>query len=452
MAPIRHVVVLVLENRSFDQMLGGLQPSCPGLDGIDPAAPPRENYLTSGPPFQQLPMQYTITFPDPRHELEHVRYQIAGDNAYFVLDYAINYPDTTPEQRRQIMGYYPAGFLEATHTLASNFTVCDQWFASVPGPTWTNRLFVLSGTSLGRVRMPESVFHPNLHWYDQDTIFDRLDKAGVSWRVYAGDFPLSLLFVHQLQPENLARYRGLERFTADTQGPEADFPAFVFIEPHYIGDQASDDHPPHDVINGELLIASTYNAIRANDALWKSTLLVTLFDEHGGFYDHVCPPADAIPPDEHDDEFDFKQFGVRVPALLVSPWVERAVVKTRFDHTSLLKYVIDKWSLGMLGNRTAAANTFAACIRTSGDARTDTPGSLQVTTSPGTPVSARVLTENEQAIVLLSQQLDTRSLTSPSPVVTRVARAMANSPTVRDDVRDQLRRFLARYAESRPEF
>ena len=103
-------------------------------------------------------------------------------------------------------------------------------------------------------------------------------------------------------------------------------------------------------------------------------------------------------------------------------------------------------------HRTANANSFASCIRDSGQPRTDTPDSIHVTKMPGTPVSARLLTENERAIVLLSQQLDTRSLASPSPVVTRVARAMANSPSVRDDVREQLRGFLARNAESRPMF
>jgi hypothetical protein len=99
-----------------------------------------------------------------------------------------------------------------------------------------------------------------------------------------------------------------------------------------------------------------------NEALWQSTLLLVVFDEHGGFYDHVVPPA-AIPPDDaQPSEYTFKQFGVRVPAILVSPWVQAGVVHTQFDHTSLLKYLIEKWDLGELGRRTAAANSVGSVI------------------------------------------------------------------------------------------
>src|SRR5262245_17428732 len=255
------------------------------------------------------------------------------------------------------MGYYPRGTLQALQTLGEHFTVCERWHASVPGPTWTNRLFALSGTSLGRVEMP----HPeklklNLHRYEQDTIFDRLNEGKISWVVFHGDVPLSLLFENQRKLKNFARYHSYDSFAEFVEKPEAGFPSFVLIEPDYLGAEANDDHPPHDVVRGERLIADVYNTLRRNDALWNATLLVVLFDEHGGFYDHVAPPA-AVPPDEHDEEYDFKLLGLRVPALLVSPWVERTISSTVFDHTSLLRYLIDKWSLGELGARTANANS-----------------------------------------------------------------------------------------------
>jgi hypothetical protein len=114
-------------------------------------------------------------------------------------------------------------------------------------------------------------------------------------------------------------------------------------------------------MKAQKLIAHVYNSIRANDALWKSTLLVIFYDEHGGFYDHVVPPA-AVPPDEHHEEYTFAQLGIRVPALLVSPWVGHGVEKTQFDHTSLLKYLTEKWDLGPLGARTAAANSIGISV------------------------------------------------------------------------------------------
>src|SRR5262249_33411553 len=122
-----------------------------------------------------------------------------------------------------------------------------------------------------------------------------------------------------------------------------------------------------------------YNAIRGNNDLWNQTLLVILFDEHGGFYDHVPPPA-AIPPDGHQEEYTFERLGVRVPAVLVSPWVGKRVEKTLFDHTSLLKYLINKWDLGPLGARAAAANSIGVAI-TEARRREDTLPFIRVSTT-----------------------------------------------------------------------
>ena len=115
-------------------------------------------------------------------------------------------------------------------------------------------------------------------------------------------------------------------------------------------------------MKGEKLIADVYNAIRSNPDLWNNSLLVITFDEHGGLFDHVTPPG-AVAPDNHREEYSFDQLGVRVPALLISPWVSRTVEHTQFDHTSVLKYLIDKWSLGPLGLRTASAASIAAALR-----------------------------------------------------------------------------------------
>src|SRR5262245_56967857 len=357
---IKHVILLMLENRSFDQMLGCFQEKYPTeLDGVDPTKPKRWNADPSGKQFFQEPTNDVQTERDPHHETAHVLKQIADNNSGFVRDFAEAYPGSTPQQRQQVMSYYPLMFLDALHRLARDFTICDHWFSSLPGPTWPNRFFALSGTSSGRVMMPEGITHPNLEEFfkqDQTTIFDQLNAAGRTWKVYFYDFPCSLILNNQRrEPANLANYFGIDQFFKEVRD-EANFPDFCLIEPKYAGRDQNDDHPPHNTMKAEKLIADVYNAIRSRPDLWQSSLLVVVYDEHGGFYDHVPPPA-TIPPDEHHEEYTFDRLGVRVPAILVSPWVDQRVENSQFDHTSLLKYLTDKWSLGPLGARTAAANS-----------------------------------------------------------------------------------------------
>ncbi|HEV2990734.1 MAG TPA: alkaline phosphatase family protein [Candidatus Angelobacter sp.] len=369
-SPIRHVVLLMLENRSFDQMLGCLQALNPEVDGVDPAHP-RSNNDKDGVSFWQKETDELQTRFDPRHDLESVAVQLKDGNSGFVLNFSQAYPNSTTEDRQEIMGYYGLGKLPALHALAQNFTICDRWFSSLPGPTWPNRFFALSGTSNGRVDMPQTTRQDlNPLWYIhqlQRTIFDLLNENGRRWKVYFYDFPNSWLLLHQLSPGNIINYHHIDKFFEEDVEDESTFPEFVLIEPKYFGQDQNDDHPTHNVMKGEKLIGDVYNAIRSNDELWNSTLLVIVFDEHGGFYDHVAPPP-AIPPDDQQENYAFDQFGLRVPALLVSPWVGKRVEHTLFDHTSLLKYLIETWSLGpanALGNRTAAANSIAVALRES---------------------------------------------------------------------------------------
>ncbi len=354
--PIKHVVLLILENHSFDQMLGCFYPS---VDGINPANP-GVNKDDNGKEFKQEPTDERQMILDPHHEVNHVETQLKDHNGGFVLDFVqSSNPKPSDEQRQFIMGYYQRGFLPALHTLAEDFTICDHWFSSLPGPTWPNRFFALTGTSSGRVNMPEDGEH-NVDfggWFQQKqfSIFDRLNDKGISWKVYFHDIPQSVCLEHQRQPEMAARYFPILQFSHDAEGPESDFPAFCFVEPDYSGATENDDHPPHDVMKAQKLLADVYNAIRSNEELWKSTLLVVFYDEHGGFYDHKEPPI-AIPPDAEHEEYTFDRLGVRVPAVLISPWATKGVDSTQYDHTSLLKYLIGKWGLDSLGNRTANAS------------------------------------------------------------------------------------------------
>jgi phospholipase C len=374
-----------------------------------------------------------IVVEDPRHETPHVLVQLkpdaGGNPSGFVEDYATAYPMLAEEGRHEVMKYHALGTLPALHTLAQNFTVCDRWFSSVPGPTWTNRLFLMSGTSLGRVNMPGGLMDLNLHWYDQPTIFDRLNETGVrKWVVYHGDTPLSLLLTHQWEPKNAECYKPMRDFFTDVATREpGTFPAFAFIEPAYLEPGANDDHPSHDVLSGEALIASVYNALRANEPLWNTTLLVILFDEHGGFYDHVMPPK-ALPPDRHQEEYRFDRLGVRVPALLVSPFAANTVFHEQLDHTSLLKYLIEKWQLGPLGERTGQATSFAAALQ--GPARTDAPLSISAVPpqlAPAVQPPRHPLNDHQTALVALSHALESMVGEDPNVIAAR-SRQLVTGP------------------------
>lgn len=416
--PIRHVVVLMLENRSFDHLLGALS----GVDGIDPSHVNRDP-KTPQIVYRQKPTRDRTMDPDPPHALEDVLQQLDFDGRCggFVFNFRTAYPWTTPAQRAQVMAYYDRGFLPALHALAESFAVCEGWFSSVPGPTWPNRFFVHSGTSKGRVHMPVGLFRPRLHDYDQTTLYDRLNQRDVAWRIYRGDIPQSLLLAHLRLPWNAARYRTMDQFFDKVAGPATDFPAYAFIEPEYFGGDQNDDHPPSDTMQAQRLLGSVYNAIRANEQLWEQCLLLVVYDEHGGFYDHVYPPR-AVPPDDHEEEFHFRRLGLRVPAVLVSPWVRRTVVPTRFDHTSLLRYLIDKHGLGPLGRRAAAANSFAPELLRLKRPRSDVPDRLDVPRAIRLrrtgPRQREDLNENQRALLAFAQWLETQ-------VVEPTARARA---------------------------
>jgi phospholipase C len=434
--PIKHVVVLMLENHPFDQMLGSFQSVFPEVEGVDPDNP-NSNQDKDGTDYSQAETTATSIKDDPMHELVNVLHQLENDNANFVLDFSEKYPNSSSDERQQIMSYYAVGSLPALHELARNFTICDHWFSSVPGPTWANRFFVLSGTCLGRVIMPQdatdSLRHPGLYFgYDQTTIFDRLNERGISWRVYRGDIPQSLVLSHQRTIQNAKRYEAMSAFFSAVQGSEDQFPAFTFIEPSYYPPGQNDDHPPHTTLHAQALLGNVYNALRQNEGLWNSTLLVVLYDEHGGFYDHVPPPS-AVAPDGHVlPNFNFDRLGVRVPALLVSPWVERTVIKTVFDHTSLLKYLTEKWDLGPLTERVAQAQSFGSAIRTTGDPRTDTPAAVPVPAEAeaapeGMRAAAEPLNAQQKALIAFSQYLE-REIDEPVGKPARAEAMMIGPP------------------------
>jgi phospholipase C len=442
--PIEHVVVLMFENNSFDRMLGCMQAVYPGLAGVDPNKT-RINpdypdttrvFLQSGDAAFSIP-------DDPAHDLDDVLQQIDEGGTGFVTDFVQHYPQASDSERGQIMSYFALGTLPVLHTLARNFLVCDHWFASVPGPTWPNRFFVHSGTSLGHVDMPSGFLHPAIHCYNQPTVFQRLSERGVSWKIYYGDVPQSLLMLEQLKYPT--RYHQLDSFAADAAGAAQGFPQYTFLEPNYFGVRQCDQHPPSDVRHGEALLAQVYNALRGNQDLWNSTLLVVLYDEHGGFYDHVSPP-EAVAPDANTQSFAFNRLGPRVPAILISPWLDAGVLATEFDHTSLLQYATRKWGLGPLGARVTAAQSFGDSWTLRQTPRADCPRALAAQPADANAVDP-ALNAHQTALAGFTHHLETNLMQTDDATVARHSRQMTGayaqqSQTVAERVENFLRRGL----------
>jgi phospholipase C len=383
------------------------------LEGVTPENP-NFNINNKGKKIFQHETQ-TLQMPlDPSHEVPDVQQQLSGKNGGFVQNFIVHYPASSDSDHQAVMGYYPNGFLPALHPLAKEYTVCDHWFSSVPGPTWANRFFALSGTSNGRVKMLESGADykniPELFYQTQPNIFDRLDERNISWRCYSGDIPISLVLTHQREPHMLLNYYQMDKFYEDAKGQSNQFPQFSFIEPKYLLEGQNDDHPPHNTMKAEKLIADVYNALRANNELWMSILLVLVYDEHGGFYDHVIPPHSVAPDNHREEGFTFEQLGLRVPAILISPWAKKSLEQTVFDHTSFLKYLTEKWQLADLGERTRLANNIAVALDLDGEPRMNCLEWLHVPeemlVSPNPHWEKHVVNGNQNAIHVFADFLN----------------------------------------------
>jgi phospholipase C len=381
---LQHLVVLMMENRSFDHMLGGLKAVNPAIDGLSGT---ESNPDTTGARIkvQAKAKGRGQLDPDPNHDFAPVNQQIFDGGATptmegFIKSYFQQQHDV--DQSRKIMYYFTPKQLPVLTTLAQEFAVFNRWFASIPGPTLCNRAFAHYGTSFGHVGM-------ELKYLNQKykSIYERLIATQHTTKLYYYDrasSTMELVNLLQSQPQIFATY---DQFLADCHAGV--LPEYSFVEPNYSdhdGIIASDQHPDHHVGEGERFIASIYMAIKGNPSLWNTTALLITYDEHGGIYDHVPPPgcmADGFtaPADKTGtgQPFNFDRLGVRVPAVLVSPWVPRGKVvdNTRiFEHASIpatvLKWLEPAFPANQRSPREAAAETFLDLL-TEPAARTNTP-------------------------------------------------------------------------------
>ena len=414
---IRHVFVLMLENRSFDHLLGfsaisgtdaaSCQPTTiNGLSGM-------ETNVYSGTPYQVTQTADYSMVVDPGHEFPDVLCQLSGsaavyprggnyppiDNSGFVASYVEACSKANKQNSPgEIMKCYSVDQLPVLAALAKEFAVCDNWHASMPGPTWPNRMFVHAASSGGLDHSPTmaeiALWETAAGFsFPKGDIFGRIKaKGGLQRRLYAGDlFPM----MAALKGVGLDDIRQYEHFASDLQGP---FPYnYVFIEPSYclLNDYkgSTSEHPLADVRLGEGLIKSTYEAIR-NSPVWKSSLLIITWDEHGGFFDHDIPPAAVAPGDTQPSTghnqfgFTFEQFGPRVPGVIISPWIPKNTVDHRlYDHSSVPATVEKLFGMTPMTERDTAANTVLPLLSLAA-ARDDTPANL---TSPATSPTAPLL-------------------------------------------------------------
>jgi len=451
---IQHVFVLMLENRSFDHMLGfsgitGIDASSGGatqVTGLSPLAlrPVLEAFQVNSiggivqkegqnwPPLTTISARQLLasnsTLPategadfvmplDPGHAFLDVLMQLCGQGIVYLggqyppvvnTGFAANYAAQPgfvvgqgPPGPGEIMKCYsPSRQLPVLNQLATEFVVCDNWHASMPGPTWPNRFFAHAASSGGLDHSPSTGDLPGGtvpfggFGFPNGTIFDRMNDNNLNWRIYAGDdFPIVLA----LNGINFNDINDYGDFAADVSQP--DYPAsYTFIEPSY-GDWTSgtfkcgtSQHPLDDVTRGESLIKATYESLRASP-LWGQSLLIITWDEHGGFYDHLPPPPAVAPGDTPPGSpewnewnqygFTFQQYGPRVPAVVISPLISRNLIDHRlYDHASIPATIEACFGLSPMTQRDARAANLMTLI-TQSTPRSDTPATLHAPAPSG---------------------------------------------------------------------
>jgi phospholipase C len=442
LSQIKHIVTLMFENRSFDNVLGALYPKgTANFDGVWNTQYPnvwkgKEYWPRHGTDMIQ-------PFPDPNEEYQYVYRQLYDDFTSqwpppnptgtprmngFVRDYATPPKKNAPKRNPpNIMNYFEPTDVPVISGLAAGYAVCDHWHCSIPTQTLCNRSYVHAGTSSGYVN---NTWDYGVFTNDTPTIYNLLSQAKINWRVYSdGAWWLSNTLLSQRQLWGLAgHFFDFDQFYSDVAS-ESTFPPYVFLEPNYIwmeDNPENDEHPeaglidipghPSNVLYGEQLLFDVFTALTKSPA-WGSTLFIILFDEHGGTFDHV-PPPNTVSPDgvviPHSKPggsgFQFNRLGVRVPAVLVSPLIPAGTISnTLYDHTSVIKAVFEMTGLQKtLLKREAKANSLAPVVALSA-ARTDipqiTPRAVPTATAEMAAARAAMpLNDLQQAMMMLATQ------------------------------------------------
>lgn len=408
-------MVLMLENRSFDHLFGYLKAVNPQIAGL--AEKDYSNYPDPG--TNQQPQVFTLpTAPstmkfDPPHEFQDVQIQLYGPAPTDANGNVGPNPRTNPApmtgflycgnqaaenakcstEGPSVMQGFAAGQVPYIQSVAQEFALFNFWHSSLPGPTWPNRFFVHAATSGGLTDSPTEIQITGGYSFKNDTIYHALTNAGKDWRIYHDGLPqtagIDSLRSAYADPFT-KNFREMDYFIQDIK--DNILPEYTFIEPQYdVGDNyqyGNSMHPVNDVSAGDDLVKFVYEALRNSD-YWQDTMLIITFDEHGGFFDHVPPPA-AVPTGDDKtyanakNNFNFDLYGIRVPAIVISAYTQKGTVigvdpkdaTTIFDHTSILATVEARFGLAPLTARDKAANKLDVALNLDAP-RTDAPTILQ---------------------------------------------------------------------------
>ena len=356
----QHIVVLMMENRSFDHMLGylskeGGRDDVEGLKWENDGNRTQFNFYDGRFYYPNLLTETHLFNPEsigPDHSFESVKSQMDDNMGHFVSDYARNkIADGDPSQLSQVMGYYTGEQLPTYDMLAREYTICDHWFCSHPGPTWPNRFVYLTG-DLNRDSYGEPEVNTPLYSdftpSETPTIFDLLNDRGVTWQYFEQRVSTMRAYTkYTFDMVNVLPYSDpMKGFAASVQRGLA---SVTFVDPLF-GDlpagvgspQDNDDAPPSDLADGQKFVAEVVSTLftPGTNPNWLNTMLIIVYDEHGGFYDHVQPPSDAVPLLGQNSG----KLGPRVPAFVVSPWTPAGLVlKEVFDHTSIAATILRRF-------------------------------------------------------------------------------------------------------------
>jgi len=470
-SPIKHIVYLMMENRAFDHMLGWMTRNDSRIRGLSGS---EYNFVNPADPNSQkvyVTDKAAYKISDPNHSVEATAFQIFGHTPTaaeehnpaletmggFVANYAANW---NASDGPHIMDAFAPEDVPVIASLVSNFAVFDAYHASIPGPTFVNRLFAVSGTSWGYG--DNDVEQTVLGW-PQRSIFEDLDAANVSWSVYFEEVPTPALLADMRSDARLSRLHFLDQFYVDAAA--GNLSAFTWLDPSYFDipgelNEATDQHPDHDVTSGERLMKKVYEALRASP-LWNSTALVITYDEHGGFYDAKAPLNVGVPsPDgrvcvDCHAPFNFTRMGVRVPFIVASPWVPRGTVVhepapgagdgNMFEHSSLPATLRKQFALGgnPLTAREAWASTFDFVWSGLSAPRTDCPLTLPTppaqspsftAAGPGARDGSKPLTALQTELALLAAAV-ARKIESPGA-------SIADAPSGVAGIASALYRYL----------
>ena len=353
MDKIEHFIVLAMENRSFDHMLGYLDHPDDSFEGVKKI---EDNHTT-------MDARYAI-YPGPGHSHDDVMEQILGLEHRFLPSYpddhyepkmngfATNYARRAKGRGEKVLRCFNPEMVPVLSTLAREYAVCDHWFCSLPGETFPNRDFFHAGSSFGKVQVSTSLIKE-----DQRTIYKILDDADKTWGIYTES--LCHLSIYNYIRNQWNRRKGHAALLDDIRGNR--LPNFAFVEPDYgIEGIGNSQHPSQacsreEFVRGEKFIADIYNALRDNRDVFEKTAFIITYDEHGGFYDHVTPPRAAEPdtqvlykegkPEDPTYCFGFRLLGPRVPAVVVSPWIKQHTIDHRVhEHTTIPETVRSRFA------------------------------------------------------------------------------------------------------------